>query len=132
MQPIPEHQRPPPDDAAVRAEISEMLFGFMRTQALSVAAKLGLADIIGDEPCDIGDVARQAGAHESSLYRLLRFLASEGVFEEVERGKFAANRLSDGLRSSAPLTMRYIAIAMGGEQYRGWAAALHTFVTGEP
>jgi SAM-dependent methyltransferase len=109
-----------------------MLFGFMRTQALSVAAKLGLADIIGDEPRDIGDVARQAGAHESSLYRLLRLLTSEGVFDEVEPGKFAANRLSDGLRSSAPLTMRYIAIAMGGEQYRGWAAALHTFVTGEP
>src|SRR6266568_1315879 len=85
MQPIPEHRRPPPDDAAVRAKLSEMLFGFMRTQALSVAAKLGLADIIGDEPCDIGDVARQAGAHESSLYRLVRFLASEGVFEEVER-----------------------------------------------
>jgi SAM-dependent methyltransferase len=109
-----------------------MLFGFMRTQALFAAAKLGIADIVDGEPRDVGEIARQVGAGEASLYRLLRFLASEGVFEEVEPRRFTSSRLSDGLRSSAPLTMRYIAIAMGAEQYRGWSEALHSFVTGEP
>ena len=109
-----------------------MLFGFMRTQALSAAAKLGIADIVDGEPRDVGDIAREVGADEASLYRLLRFLASEGVFEEVEPRRFTSSRFSDGLRSSAPLTMRYIAIAMGAEQYRGWSEALHSFVTGEP
>ncbi|MEK6273708.1 MAG: methyltransferase [Actinomycetota bacterium] len=109
-----------------------MLFGFMRTQALSAAAKLGIADIVDGEPRDVGDIAREVGADEASLYRLLRFLASEGVFEEVEPRRFSSSHLSDGLRSSAPLTMRYIAIAMGAEQYRGWSEALHSFVTGEP
>ena len=131
MPPAANDLTPTPDDAAVRAQLSEMLFGFMRTQALSAAAKLGIADIVEGGPRDVGDIARQVGASEESLYRLLRFLASEGVFEEVEPRRFASSRLSEGLRSSAPLTMRYIAIAMGAEQYRGWSEALHSFVTGE-
>jgi SAM-dependent methyltransferase len=125
-------QTPTPDEAAVRAELSVILFGFMRTQALSVAAKLGIADLIGDERRDVSDLARESGAHEPSLYRLLRLLTSEGVFEETEPRTFANNRLSDGLRSAAPSSMRYIAISMGAEMYRCWVSALHSFTTGEP
>jgi SAM-dependent methyltransferase len=123
---------PTPDDTAIRAELSEMLFGFMRTQALAAAAKLGIADIVAGEALDIGEIARRVEADESSLYRLLRFLASQGVFEEVTPRRFAPTRLSQGLRSSAPLTLRYIAIAMGAEQYDAWSESHHSFVTGEP
>jgi SAM-dependent methyltransferase len=132
MQPIDGNLIPTPDDAAVRAELSEILFGFMRTQALATAAKLGIADIVNGTARDVGEIARQVGADESSLYRLLRFLASQGVFEEVEPRRFGSTRLSRGLQSSAPLTLRYIAIAMGSEQYDAWSEAAHAFVTGEP
>lgn len=109
-----------------------MLFGFMRTQALASAAKLGIADIVAGEAQDVEEIARKVGADDSALYRLLRFLASQGVFEEVEPRRFASTRLSEGLLSSAPLTLRYIAIAMGAEQYDAWSESLHSFVTGEP
>lgn len=132
MRPDARESTPTADDAAVRSKLSEILFGFMRTQALAAAAKLAIADVVADEPRDVAEIARQIGAHEPSLYRLLRLLASEGVFEEVAPRRFANNRLSNGLRSSAPLTIRYIAIAMGAEQYRGWSEALHSFLTGEP
>jgi SAM-dependent methyltransferase len=132
MPPSATNPTPTPDDAAVRVELSEMLFGFMRTQALSAAATLGIADILDSEGRDIGEIADQVGGEEPSLYRLLRFLASQGVFEEVQPRRFASTRLSEGLRSSAPLTVRYIAIAMGAEQYRAWGGALHSFLTGEP
>jgi SAM-dependent methyltransferase len=125
-------QMPTPEEAAVRAELSVLLFGFMRTQAISVAANLGIADLIGDEPRDVSELAHESGAHEPSLYRLLRLLTSEGVFEEREPRRFANNRLSEGLRSSAPSSMRYIAISMGMEMYRSWTSALHSFKTGEP
>ncbi len=104
----------------------------MRTQALAVTATLGVADTVGDEARDVRDIAHEVGAHEASLYRLLRLLVSEGVFEEAEPRRFVRNRLSDGLRDSAPLTMRHIAMAMGAEQYRGWGRALHSVITGEP
>jgi SAM-dependent methyltransferase len=132
MQPPADDLTPTPDEAAVRAELSAMLFGFMRTQALSAAATLGIADMVDAEPRDISEIARQLGGKEASLYRLLRFLASEGVFEEVEPRRFASTRLSNGLRSSVPVTMRYIAMAMGAEQYRGWSNALHAFLAEEP
>jgi SAM-dependent methyltransferase len=127
-----QEQTPSPDEAAVRAELSVLLFGFMRSQALSVAATLGIADLIGDEPRHVTELARASGAHEPSLFRLLRLLSSEGVFQETEPHRFANNRLSDGLRSSAPSTMRYIAISMGAEMFRSWVSALHSFTTGEP
>jgi hypothetical protein len=125
-------QTPTPDEAAVRHELSGLLFGFMRSQALSVAATLAIPDLIGDEPRHVSELARAAGAHEASLYRLLRLLSSEGVFDETEPHRFANNRLSDGLRSSAPSTMRYIAMSMGAEMFRSWVSALHSFTTGEP
>ena len=104
----------------------------MRAQALATAAKLGIADVVDDTAQDVGEIARRVGADESSLYRLLRFLASQGVFDEVEPRRFAASRLSRGLRSSAPMKLRYIAIAMGSEQYNAWSEAAHSFLTGEP
>ena len=81
MQPADSDLIPTPDNAAVRAELSEILFGFMRTQALATAAKLGMADIIDGTARDVGEIAHQLGADESSLYHLLRFLASQVVFE---------------------------------------------------
>jgi hypothetical protein len=120
------------DDALVRERLLDLLCGFMRTQALAAAARLGLADFVSDEPTEFGELARQVGAHEPSLYRLLRALSSDGVFAEVEPGRFVRTPLSDGLRSDAPLTDRWIAIAFGAEQYRGWAESFHSFCTGDP
>lgn len=109
-----------------------MLTGFMRTQALSTVAQLGVADVVSDAPMDVADIARRVGAHAPSLERLLRYLASEGVFAEIEPGRFIETALSNGLRSDAPMTARWLAHLFGSEHYDAWSAALHTFVTGEP
>jgi hypothetical protein len=63
---------------------------------------------------------------------MLRALSSDAVFAEVEPRRFIRTPLSDGLRTDAPLTARWIAIAFGAEHYRGWADAFHSFCTGEP
>ncbi len=46
----------PTTDAAVRAELSGILFAFMRIQALATAAKLGIADIVDETARDIGEI----------------------------------------------------------------------------
>jgi SAM-dependent methyltransferase len=120
------------DAAAVRAELLDRLAGFMRTQSLATVAALGIADLVGEAPVAVGDIALRVGADESALYRLLRFLASEGVFAEVEGRRFRSTSLSDGLRSDEPLSARFIAIAFGREHYRAWAEALHAFTSGRP
>ncbi len=123
---------PTPEQAETRAQLFDMLAGFMRTQALSVIAKLGVADVVSTEPMDVADVARRVAAHEPSLYRLMRFLATEGVFAEVEPRRFTETALSNGLRVDAPITARWLAIMLGSEHYRGWGEALHSFMTGKP
>src|ERR671932_578547 len=62
--------------------------GFWVSQALYVAAELGLADLLADGPRTADDLASTAGAHAPALYRVLRLLASEGVFAETEDGRF--------------------------------------------
>ncbi len=120
------------DDVEIRGQLFDMLAGFMRTQALSTVAKLGIPDIVSTEALDVAAIADAVGAHEPSLYRLLRFLATEGVFAEVEPRRFAATALSDGLRTDARLSTRWLAIMFGSEQYRCWGESLYSFSSGEP
>ena len=109
-----------------------MLAGFMRTQALFVAAQLGVPDVVSTAPANVGEIALRVGADETSLYRLMRFLASEGVFAEIAPRSFSATPLSDALRSDEHGCARWLAIIRGSEFYCCWAEALQSFGTGEP
>ena len=120
------------DPSEVRGRLWELLAGFILTQALSAAVQLGVPDAIEEEPLGTADLAKRTGADEQTLYRLLRALAAEGVFEEVEPRTFAHTPLSRGLRDDAPMSMRPHAIMLGREHYAAWGDAVQTFRTGEP
>jgi len=68
---------PPP------ATLLQMMTGYWVSQALHVAAKLGIADLLADGPVDCEDLAAATDTHAPSLQRVLRALASVGVFTEV-------------------------------------------------
>ena len=65
--------------------LSQMLLGNRAQQAIYVAAKLGIADLLKDGPKGSEELAQATGAHAGSLYRLLRVLASFGIFAEDEQ-----------------------------------------------
>jgi hypothetical protein len=125
-------QREQPQQSGTFERLSDMLAGFMRTQALFVASQLGVPDVVSTVPAEVGEIAVCVGADESSLYRLLRFLASEGVFAETAPRSFSATPLSDALRSDKRGCVRWLAIIRGSEFYRCWVEALQSFRTGEP
>src|SRR3981081_2537558 len=58
------------------------------TKAIYVAAKLGLADLVADAPAPAAAVAAATGRQAQSLGRVLRALASSGIFAEDEAGRF--------------------------------------------
>jgi DNA-binding IclR family transcriptional regulator len=60
----------------------------MLVQAISVAAKLGIADLLDERPHTADELAEATGAHAPTLYRLLRALTGLGVFAEGDRGRF--------------------------------------------
>ena len=115
------------------AVLTQIAFGAMMTQALYVAAKLGIADLIAAKPQTISDLASATRTHERALYRVLRSLASIGVFTEVEPKVFGLTPLGEPLRSDAPNSMRSGAIFMGEEwHWRVWGNMLYSVQTGKP
>jgi hypothetical protein len=113
--------------------LRRMILGYRLSQALSVAAELGIADLLKDSPRTIADLAQATGAHPPSLYRLLRLLASEGVFVEQEQGQCALTPLAVPLQRDAPTTLCARAIFDGAEcNWRAWGQLMHSVMTGKP
>ena len=109
----------------------QMSMGAMVTQAIYVAAKLGIADIVADGEKDIDEISREADAHSPALYRILRSLASLGVFQETHPRKFANTSVSEVLRAGIPGSMRDSMIFMGEPwHYNVWGNMLHSARTG--
>lgn len=96
-----------------------------------VAAKLNIADLLVNGPKSVAALAEATGCHAPSLYRLMRALASEGIFEETLPGTFAMTADATGLLSDAPGTMKYFVLAELGDFYQPWGALLHSIRTGE-
>jgi SAM-dependent methyltransferase len=112
--------------------MAQMITGYWVSQALYVAAKLGLADLLADGPRTADDLARATATQARALYRLLRALASVGVFAEDDRHRFALAPLGDCLRGGVPGSKRSMAITSGEEHYRAWGELLYSVQTGRP
>jgi hypothetical protein len=109
-----------------------MINWYQVSQALHVAATLGIADQLKDGPKPYDAVARTCGAHPASLYRLLRALAAVGVFHETGSKEFSLTPLSACLTSDAPGSRRNYARWIGTPgQWNSWGNLLHCIKTGE-
>ena len=114
-------------------ELRHLIFGFRITQALYAATELGVADLLADGPRGADDLAAACGAHAPSLYRVLRLLASEGVFTETHDGRFALTPMAEVLRSDTPGSLRPMALFSGSEMtWRSWGSLVHAVRTGQP
>ncbi len=111
--PAPAPAAPP----ALAAELIELLLGYQRTQLLSVAAKLGLADLLAAGPQSVEALAAATNADAPSLYRVLRALASLGVFAERADGRFELTPLAALLQSGTPGSLRATVLAHGEDFY---------------
>ena len=88
------------------AELMRLVNGYQVSQAIHVAAALGIADLLGEGPRGSDDLAAEAGVHPGSLYRLLRALAAVGVFREDADRRFSLTPMGRCLRSDAPTNGR--------------------------
>ncbi|MEJ7708334.1 MAG: methyltransferase [Pyrinomonadaceae bacterium] len=114
------------------AYLTNIAFGALMTQALYVAAKLGIADLLAEKPASIQELAAATHTHERSLYRIMRSLASVGVFAESDGQVFSLTPYAEPLRSDAPSSIRNGAIFMGEEwHWRVWGDMMHSVHTGK-
>ena len=121
-----------PSGAPPQVALIQMLTGYWVSQALYVAAKLGVADLLVDGPRSVEDLAKATLTDPPSLRRVLRALASSGVFTEAGPGVFALTPLAGLLRTGTADSMNALAMMYAEEQYSAWGNVLHSVRTGEP
>lgn len=123
---MPETVSPPPE-----LIVTQMIFGKWVSMALSVAAKLRLADRLASGSKSVAELAAESETHPPSLFRMLRALASVGVFAEVD-GRFHQTPLSNVLRSDVPGSMRAVADYCGADwSWRPWGQLFESIRTGK-
>ena len=110
----------------------QMATGYWLSQAVYVAAKIGVADLLMDGPESCSVLAAKMGVDRHSLFRLMRALSGAGVFAQLEGDRFALTRLGEGLRSHAPGSLRQLVITLGEIHYQAWGSLLHSVRTGLP
>jgi len=113
-------------------QLNTMLQAAALSRALCTVAELGVADHIAPgTPQPVAALATATGTHERSLYRVLRFMASHGVFAESAPRSFDHTRLSQVLRSDADGSYR-AAARLFHRFFPGWDGLDHAVRTGEP
>jgi len=113
-------------------QLRQLVMGFRDTQLIYVAAKLGLADEIAQKPQTASELAAAAGTEPRALYRLLRALASRGVFAEADDGRFEMTPMAEFLRRDGPRSLRSTAMLYGDELlWRAYGRLFYSIETGK-
>jgi O-methyltransferase domain/Dimerisation domain len=110
--------------------LMHMVAGFWMSRAICLAAKLGLADLVKDGPKSSAELAQATSTHAPSLYRLLRMLASVGIFAEDDKANFSITPLAECI-IDAPGSQRAAAMMFGEVHYRCWGELEYSVRTGK-
>ena len=84
------------------ATLTNMAMGYARSRVLCAAARLGVADALGDRERSVSELASECQANPDALHRLLRGLASFNVLTETAPGKFRLTTFGSTLRKDVP------------------------------
>ena len=115
-----------------QAVLMQMAMGFIVSQAISVAGKLFIADHLQGGAKTVEELAQLTGTHAPSLYRLMRALASVGVFSKDENERFSNAPLSEFLRSDHPESLRgAVHMICDREHWQSHGNLLQSVKTGE-
>ena len=118
-------------DPTPQQQMAQHINGFWVTQAIYVAARLEIADHLAGGPLSISELAVRTEAHSASLFRLLRALASMGIFRMDDEGLIHLTPLADVLRSDSPTSVRPMALMRGDFQYKAWGELTRCIQTGQ-
>jgi hypothetical protein len=112
-------------------QLDRMITGYWISQAIYAAAKFDLAGHLAEGPKSVEELAEATSTDADALFRLLRALASVGIFAEVQSRSFSLTPLAEPLRDDVPESKRALALMMGDEQFRAWADIDYSIQTGK-
>jgi len=110
----------------------EMAMAYSRSRVLCAAARLGVADVLGDEVRSVGFLAEKCQADANALYRLLRALASIGVTEETAPKHFRLTPFGKPLRRDVPQSVWSAVVFWADLLADEWSLLTECVRTGKP
>lgn len=124
---------PEPSQPELFGDVAFLIRAYQLSQMLSVAASLGLADRIHDQPRRADELAAECGAHPAMLLRMIRALAAFGILSVDAGGAVQHTARSRLLRRDAVPTLHHAARYRGlPGNWAAWANLEHTVRSGEP
>lgn len=113
-------------------QLFQIASGYMPAACLYVATSLNIADRLANGPVAMKELAATTGANEQALYRILRALASVGIFREVGLRYFENTPSSEPLRSGPGSARDLIHWAVDDFHFKIWGHMLYSARTGKP
>jgi hypothetical protein len=118
-------------EAPIEESFLQMFSGYWVSQAIYVATRLGIADLLAERSMTTEELASATGTHPASLYRLLRALAGIGIFSEGGEATFALTPMAKPMQTGNG-SMRSMILHLGEKpSWHAWGELLHSVTTGE-
>jgi hypothetical protein len=121
----------PSEEVSVAQRLYDTINSAWVTQAIYVAAELGLADEMDGSPRDAIPLAVAAGCPPDALRRLLRALCAVGICEDCGNDAYSLTQLGMLLRKDAPESLHGWAVMWGSRLWTQWGALLDSVRTGQ-
>jgi hypothetical protein len=113
--------------------VLDQMTGAWVSRAIYTATKFGIADVLSDGPRSAEEIAGEIGANPDAVRRLLRMLASRGVFSQRTDGRFGLTPMADALRADAPASVHGIVLFFGHpNHWEHWGHLPYSVQTGRP
>ncbi len=113
-------------------ELMAIIRSYQQSRAVTVAAQLGIADLLRDGSRSVDELAASTATHTETLYRLMRALAAIGVFREDAGRSFSLTAMGEYLRTDVPLSLSMASQMFGADYgWKAWGELPHSVRTGE-
>jgi hypothetical protein len=119
-------------NVSASSQLVQMAMAYSRSRVLCAAARLGVADALGDEVHSVEDLAEACHADADALYRLLRTLASIGVTEETTPKHFRLTKFGTPLRKDVPQSAWPAVVFWADLLADSWSLLTDCVRTGKP
>jgi hypothetical protein len=122
-----------PPEVAAQQQVFQIAVGYIASAALQTVLQLGIPERLGDGARTVSALAKETGTREDELYRVMRALASVGLFDEQAPRTFANTLAGSMLRRTTPGSLHDLAIFMSSPvHFRVYAEMLHSVQSGQP
>lgn len=124
--------RPISDATPAHAQLIQMGTAYWVSRLVHLAAELGLADQLATGPLTADELAGRTKTHAPALYRVLRSLASLGLFTEDNSKRFSLTTVGEALKTGAPGSARASILTLAGEPVTAaWQQLIYSVQTGK-